>query len=77
MSTSAPTKSTISPWIIDVRLPASSGWITFDVSPCVVPKSSAPKSSAARPVPTAVLRPSSATAMPRKPIDDTGMSETP
>ena len=29
------------------------------------------------PTPTAVLRPSSATAMPRKPTVDTGMSETP
>ena len=67
MSTSAPTKSTISPWMMYVRFPARPGSITLDCRPWVVPKSSAPKSSAPRTTPTAVLRPSSATAMPRKP----------
>ena len=37
-----------------------------------MPKRSAPKRSAPRPVPTAVLRPSSATAIPRKPTDRHG-----
>ena len=39
--TSAPTKSTTSPWIISVRWPARLGSITPDWRPCVVPKSSA------------------------------------
>ncbi len=42
-----------------------------------VPVRSAPKRSAARPTPTAVLRPSSATAIPMKPICDTWTSSTP
>ena len=53
------------------------GSISLDCRPWFVPKSSAPKRSALRPTPTAVLRPSSATAMPRKPTAETGMSETP
>ena len=47
-------------------MPASSGSMTFDERPCVVPKRSAPKRSAPKPTPTAVLRPSSATAMPEE-----------
>ncbi|OLD99843.1 MAG: hypothetical protein AUG91_05825 [Actinobacteria bacterium 13_1_20CM_4_69_9] len=39
--------------------------------------SSAPKRSADKPTPTAVLRPSSATAIPMKPIFDTWTSSTP
>jgi hypothetical protein len=42
-----------------------------------VPVSSAPKSSAASPTPTAVLRPSSATAIPMKPMFETCTSSTP
>ena len=47
ISTSAPTKSRTSAWIISVRLPASSGWKTSGSRLRVdVPLSSAPKSSA-------------------------------
>src|SRR6185312_9466455 len=70
MSTSAPTKSTTRPWIISVRWPARLGSIVPDWRPCVVPYSRAPNRNAARPTPTAVFRPSRATAIPRKPIDD-------
>ena len=77
-STSAPTKSSTSAWIISVRLPASCGGKTVGSRPRVeVPFTSAPKSSAERPTPTAVLRPSSATAIPMKPTFDTWMSSTP
>src|SRR5581483_1634801 len=76
ISTSAPTKRTINPWMMYVRLLASCGSIEPDWRPCVVPKRSAPKRKAARPTPTAVLRPRSATAIPRKPTWETGMSET-
>jgi hypothetical protein len=41
-----------------------------------VPLTSAPKSSADRKVPIAVFRPSRATAMPMKPIDEAWMSLT-
>ena len=34
---SAPMKSTTSPWMMYVRFVASSGWITFELRPCVVP----------------------------------------
>ena len=72
---SAPTKSTIRPWIRRVRFEASSGWKTAGSRLRVdVPFRSAPKSSAERPTPTAVLRPSSATAIPVKPIVDAWMS---
>ena len=66
--TSAPTKRTIRPWMMIARLDARSGG-KYDGSRFrdAVPVSSAAKSSAARPTPTAVLRPSSATAMPMKP----------
>ena len=46
-----------------------SSWRPWDV-----PKSRAPNSSAAKKTPTAVFRPSSATAIPRKPTCETGMS---
>ena len=69
MSSSAPTKSTTSPWMSCVRLPASSGGKKSGSRLRVdVPVLSAAKSSAAKKMPTAVLRPSSATAMPRKAI---------
>src|SRR6266540_2228269 len=68
--TSAPTKRTTRPWMISVRFPVSWAGISLELSPCVVPYSNAPKRSAARPVPTAVFRPSSATAIPRNPIEE-------
>jgi hypothetical protein len=65
--------------IVSVRLPASSGRKTsvipgFRVD---VPWTRQPKRSAASPTPTAVLRPSSATAIPMKPMFETWMSSTP
>ena len=67
--TSAPTKSTTSPWIRSVRFDASSGWkIEGSRLRVDVPLTSAAKSSAESPTPTAVLRPSRATAIPTKPI---------
>ena len=65
--------------MIRVRLPASSGLITSWIAGFLVdvPWSSAPKSSAASGTPIAELRPSSATAMPMKPIWETWMSSTP
>ena len=72
---SALTNSTIRPWMIDVSAPASSGWKTAGSRLRTdVPVSSAPNSSAENSVPIAVLRPSSATAMPRKPIWETWTS---
>ena len=66
--TSAPTKRTISPWMMIARLEARSGGkYAGSRLRDAVPVSSAAKSSAARPTPTAVFRPSSATAMPMKP----------
>ena len=53
------------------------GSITFDWSPCVVPNRSAPKRSAATPTPTAVLRPSRATAIPRNPMLEAWTSDVP
>ena len=54
--------------MIRVRFVASSGSkIVGSRLRCEVPVSRAPKSSAATTVPLAVLRPSSATAMPKKP----------
>ncbi len=55
--------------MISVRLLASAGSNTVGSRLRTdVPVSSAPNSSAAKTVPIAVLRPSSATAMPRNPI---------
>ena len=66
---SAPTKSTMSPWMITVRGVASSGGkISGSRLRVDVPVCRAAKSSAERPMPTAVLRPRRATAMPMKPI---------
>ena len=66
---SALTSSTIRPWMIEVSAPASSGGNTSGSRlRTEVPVSSAPNSSAENNVPTAVLRPSRATAIPRKPI---------
>ena len=64
--------------MIVVRLPASSGR-KIDGSSCrpEVPLISAPKSSDAKPTPTAVLRPSSAAARPMKPIWLAWMSLSP
>ena len=69
--TSAPTKRTISPWMMIARLDARSGG-KYDGSRFrdAVPVSSAANRRAARPTPTAVLRPSRATAMPTKPTVD-------
>src|SRR5262249_61296198 len=77
MSRSAPTKSTIRPWMMYVRLVAACGSITPDWSPWVVPKSSAPKRSAPSRMPGAVFLPRSATAIPRKPICEAGLSDPP
>src|SRR3954454_10816729 len=77
-SVSAPTNRTTRPWMIWARLAARSGR-KMDGSSCrpEVPFRSAPKSSAASPTPTAVLRPSSATAIPTKPIVDARTSACP
>ena len=68
-STSAPMKSRMSPWIINVRLPASSGGKIVRIE---VPRRGAGEERAEeqgrKPIPIAVLRPSRATAMPMKPI---------
>jgi hypothetical protein len=62
-------KSTTSPWMISVRLPASSGSkISGSRFLELVPVRRAPKRSAAARMPLAVLRPRRATAMPTKPI---------
>jgi len=59
----------MSPWMISVRLLASSGRNTSGSRLRVeVPVLRAPKSSAARKMPTAVLRPSRATAIPMNAI---------
>ena len=72
---SALTNSTIRPWMIDVRAVASSGGNTSGSRlRTEVPVRSAPNSSAEKNVPIAVLRPSSATAMPRNPIWEISMS---
>ncbi len=72
---SAPTKSTISPWIRSVRFEASSGWKTsgsrFRVE---VPVSSDAEEERAEADADAVLRPSSATAIPTNPSCDVWMS---
>ena len=61
--------------MIVVRFEASSGSkIVGSRLRWDVPLSSAPNSSAANNVPTAVLRPSSATAIPKKPICEMSMS---
>ena len=62
--------------MISVRFPASCGSKTLGSSwRLEVPTVRAPKSSAAKKTPTALLRPSSATAIPRKPTFETRMSE--
>jgi hypothetical protein len=62
-------------WIMVARLPASSGGKTLGSSWRVeVPTCRAPKSSAAKKIPTALLRPRSATAMPMNPIAPTSKS---
>ena len=66
---SAPTKRMISPWMMIARLEARSGGKKAGSRfRDAVPVSRAANRSAARPTPTAVFRPSSATAMPMKPI---------
>ena len=71
ISTSAPTKSTTSPWIITVRFDASSGLkISGSRFRVDVPVTSDANSIAAKPIPIALLRPSSATAIPTKAICD-------
>ena len=69
---SAPTKSTTSPWIIRVRLLASSGLKIAGVEVARRrPRRAAPRRGEPRsPMPIAVFRPRSATAIPRKPIVD-------
>ena len=68
MRSSAPTKKMTSAWIMVERFSASSGSKTVGSSwRDDVPTWSAPKSSAASRMPTALLRPSSATAMPVNP----------
>ncbi len=58
----------IRPWMMVARLPASSGGKTVGSSDRVdVPTCRPPKSSADSAIPIAVLRPSSATAMPMNP----------
>src|SRR5262249_35021827 len=75
-SKSAPTNSTTRPCIIHVRLPASCGSKTLGSSwRLEVPTVSAPKSSAAKKTPIGELRPSSATAIPRKPTFEMRMSD--
>ncbi len=60
--------STISPWMMIARLPASCGGKMVGSSARVeVPTSRPPNSRAASAMPTAELRPSSATAMPMNP----------
>ena len=69
--TSAPTKRTISPWMMIARLDADDRAGSIDGSrfrDAVPVSSAANKRAAERPTPTAVFRPSSATAMPMKPI---------
>ena len=71
ISTSAPTKRTTSPWIITVRFDASSGRkISGSRFRVDVPVTSDANSSAERPIPIALFRPSSATAIPTKAIWD-------
>ncbi len=71
---SAPTKSTTRPWISSVRFEASSGWkISGSRFRVDVPLTRAPNRRAAKATPTAVLRPSSATAMPTKPTAGRGL----
>ena len=76
---SAPMKSRTSAWIVSERFPACSGMSNASggMFRDAVPLSSAAKTSADRPTPSAVLRPSSATAMPVKPMRDDWMSENP
>src|SRR5580765_1991269 len=67
--TSAPTNSTTRPWMITARLPPTPGAkIVGSRFRDAVPVCSAAKRSAESPTPTAVFRPSSATAMPMKPM---------
>src|SRR5262249_29616521 len=67
-SRSAPTNSTTRPWIIRLRLPASRGSKTLGSSErLAVPVDSAPKRRAAKRTPTALFRPSRATAIPMNP----------
>src|SRR5439155_12239839 len=68
-STSAPTKSTTSPWMMTARLPPTPGAkMVGSRLRDAVPVCKAAKRSAARPTPTALLRPSRATAIPMKPM---------
>ena len=71
---SAPMKSRTSAWIVSDRFPACSGMskTSGGMFRVAVPLMSAPKTSADRPTPSAVLRPSSATAIPTKPIAPVG-----
>ena len=74
-STSVETNSTTKPWIIHVRLDASAGSkIDGSRERVDVPVVSAPNSRAENSVPIAVLRPSSATAIPEKPSVESWMS---
>src|SRR3954451_1291106 len=69
MSTSAPTKSTTRPWMITAMLPPTPGAkMVGSRFRDAIPVWSAAKRSADNPTPTAVFRPSSATAMPMKPM---------
>src|SRR5262249_53971291 len=62
-SRSAPTNRTTRPWMIRLRLPASRGSKTLGSSErLAVPVDSAPKRRAAKSTPTALFRPSRATA---------------
>ena len=69
MRSSAPTKKITIAWIMVERFSANSGSKTLGSSwRDDVPTCSAPKSRAANRIPTALLRPSSATAIPVKPM---------
>ena len=72
-TSSPPTSRMIVPWMMLETPLASSG--LNDPESCVPPLCSAANRSAASTTPMAVLRPSSATAMPVKPMSRTGTSE--
>jgi hypothetical protein len=69
ISRSAPTNSTTSPWMITARLdPTPGAKIVGSRLRDAVPVCRAANRSADSPTPTAVFRPSRATAMPMKPM---------